>query len=209
MLDNIEVICQSAIKFSLDKNIYFDPFKIKDRLNDADYIFITHDHYDHYDVDSINNIRKDSTKIIIPSSLLDSCLNIFSKENILVVEPLKDYVIDDIKFSTVPAYNINKNFHPRSNNWVGYVINLNNYTYYIMGDTDAVEEAKNVSCDVLFIPIGGTYTMNYEEASKLTNIINPKIAVPIHYGTIVGSKSDGTNFINLINTEGKELMKWN
>ncbi len=209
MLDNIEVICQSAIKFSLDKNIYFDPFKIKDRLNDADYIFITHDHYDHYDVDSINNIRKDSTKIIIPSSLLDSCLNIFSKENILVVEPLKDYVIDDIKFSTVPAYNINKNFHPRSNNWVGYVINLNNYTYYIMGDTDAVEEAKNVSCDVLFIPIGGTYTMNYEEASKLTNVINPKIAVPIHYGTIVGSKSDGTNFINLINTEGKELMKWN
>ena len=209
MLDNIEVICQSAIKFSLDKNIYFDPFKIKDRLNDADYIFITHDHYDHYDVDSINNIRKDSTKIIIPSSLLDSCLNIFSKENILVVEPLKDYVIDDIKFSTVPAYNINKNFHPRSNNWVGYVINLNNYTYYIMGDTDAVEEAKNVSCDVLFIPIGGTYTMNYEEASKLTNVINPKIAVPIHYGTIVGSKSDGESFINLINTEGKELMKWN
>lgn len=207
MLENIELFCQSSLKFSKDKIIYFDPFKISDEYHDADYIFITHDHFDHYDVDSINKIKKDDTKIIIPDTLREKSLELFSEDNILVVEPLKDYVVGDISFRTVPAYNTNKDFHPRSNNWVGYVVNLDNHSYYVMGDTDSIPEAKEVKCDVLFIPIGGTYTMDYKEAAELTNIIRPLVAVPIHYSTVVGTREDANKFLEMIEVEGKAIMK--
>ena len=207
MLENIELFCQSSLKFNSDKIIYFDPFKINDEFHDADYIFVTHDHFDHYDVDSINNIRKDDTKIIIPGTLKDKALELFSEDNIFIVEPLKDYVVGDISFKTIPAYNTNKNFHPRSNNWVGYVVNLDNHSYYVMGDTDSIPEAKEVKCDVLFIPIGGYYTMDYKEAAELTNIIKPIIAVPIHYSTVVGTKEDADKFLDMIEVEGKVIMK--
>ncbi len=207
MLDNIDLFCQSSLKFSRDKIIYFDPFKINSEFHDADYIFITHDHFDHYDVDSINNIRKDDTKIIIPTSLKDKALELFSEDSILVVEPLRDYVVGDVSFRTIPAYNTNKNFHPRSNNWVGYIVNIDNHSYYVMGDTDSTPEAKEVKCDVLFIPIGGTYTMDYREAAELTNIIRPLVAVPIHYSTVVGTREDANKFIEMIEVEGKVIMK--
>ena len=207
MLDNIDLFCQSSLKFSRDKIIYFDPFKINSEFHDADYIFITHDHFDHYDVDSINNIRKDDTKIIIPASLREKALELFSEDNILVVEPLKDYVVGDVSFRTVPAYNTNKNFHPRSNNWVGYIVYIDNHSYYVMGDTDSTPEAKEVKCDVLFIPIGGTYTMDYREAAELTNIIRPLVAVPIHYSTVVGTREDANKFVEMIEVEGKVIMK--
>ncbi len=207
MLENVELFCQSSLKFSRDKIVYFDPFKISTEYHDADYIFITHDHFDHYDVDSIKKIVKNDTKIVIPASLEEKAKELFSEDNILVVEPLKDYVVGDISFRTVPAYNTNKNFHPRSNNWVGYVVNLDNYSYYVMGDTDSTPEAKEVKCDVLFIPIGGTYTMDYKEAAELTNIIRPQLAVPIHYSTVVGTREDADKYLELIEVEGQVLMK--
>ena len=207
MLDNVELFSQSSLKFSKDKIVYFDPFKINEEYHDADYIFITHDHFDHFDVDSLKNIKKDDTKIVIPASLEDKTLDLFSEDNIFVVEPLKDYVVGDVSFRTVPAYNINKNFHPKSNNWVGYVINLDNHSYYVMGDTDSTPEAKAVKCDVLFVPIGGTYTMDYKEAAELTNIIRPLVAVPIHYSTVVGTKEDANKFLDLIEVDGMVIMK--
>ena len=108
-------------------------------------------------------------------------------------------MVNNIKVKTIPAYNISKNFHPKANNWVGYIITLDNVVYYIAGDTDITEENRKVKCDVAFVPIGGTYTMTAEEAAKLVNEINPKIAVPIHYGLIVGSKEDEEIFKNSVN----------
>ena len=193
---NISINTQSSIKIN---NIYFDPFRIKEEYHDAEIIFITHSHYDHFDPSSINNIKNDNTIIVIPND--NEILNNinFDQEHILIVEPNKDYEINDIKFSTVPSYNTNKSFHLKEYNWVGYIINIDNKKIYIMGDTDDIEEAHNVECDYLFIPIGGTYTMNYEEAANLTNIINPKEVFPIHYGSIVGTVEDGDNFSKLIN----------
>ena len=183
----IDVFTQAAIKMVGDKVIYFDPYLIKDEYHDADYIFITHDHYDHYDEESINNIKKDNTKIILPVCLKD-------KPNNLVVEPNKEYEIDGIKFKTIPSYNTNKDFHPREKYYVGYNILLDNEYYYIMGDTDATEEALQVKCDVCFVPIGGTFTMDYLEASEYINKIKPKKAIPIHYGKIVGDLNLGEKF---------------
>lgn len=191
---NIEVLHHASIKLTNDKVIYFDPYDIKDELHDADYIFITHDHYDHYDEKSIEKIRKDTTKIIVPLCLKD-------KEHNLLVDGYRMYGIDDIKFNTIPSYNINKDYHPREKYYVGYNILLDDKYYYIMGDTDATDEALQVKCDVCFVPIGGTFTMDYIEASKLINKIKPKKVIPIHYGKIVGDLSLGEKFKELIDND--------
>ena len=188
----IDVFTQAAIKMVGDKIIYFDPYLIKDEYHDADYIFITHDHYDHYDEESINNIKKDNTKIILPICLKD-------KPNNLVVEPNKEYEIDGIKFKTIPSYNIEKQFHPREKEYVGYLIELEGLTYYIMGDTDVTSEALEVTPDVWFVPIGGKFTMDYLEAVDYINKINPKKVIPIHYGSIIGDITLGKKFKEKIN----------
>ena len=131
------------------------------------------------------------------------------EENIISVEPNEQDSIDDIKYETVPAYNTNKQYHPKENNWVGYILDIDGVRYYIAGDTDITAENKKIKCDVAFVPVGGTYTMDFKEAALLINEIKPKIAVPIHYGSVVGTKQDAEDFIKLLNPsiEGKILMK--
>lgn len=202
MLEGIEVLCHSSIRINKGKVIYFDPFKIEQDYNDADIIFITHNHYDHYSESDIDKVIKNDTIIVAPEELLTKLLKKgFRNECIVTVTPNEKYDIKGIKFNTIPAYNTNKTFHPKENEWVGYLIEIDGITYYIAGDTDITEENRKVKCDVAFIPVGGTYTMNYKEASILANEIKPKIAVPIHYGSIVGSKQDALSFSNLLNPE--------
>ena len=202
MLENIEVLCHSSIRFNKGLIIYFDPFKINKDYHEADIIFITHSHYDHYSEEDISKVIKDNTTIVVPKDLEDMVLQFgFAKEHIIVVSPNEEYSVLGINFKTIPAYNANKNFHPKSNEWVGYIVNLDQTTYYIAGDTDITEENRQVKCDVAFVPIGGTYTMTYSEAAELINEIKPQIAVPIHYGLIVGNKEDANNFANLVDKE--------
>lgn len=199
MLENMEVLCHSSIKINKEKIIYIDPFKINENFNDADIVFITHSHYDHYSKEDINKIKKDDTKIIAPKETIEKLLQEgYKQETIIEVEPNKEYKVEGIKFETISAYNIDKQFHPKENEWVGYIIELQGIRYYIAGDTDINEEDKKVKCDVAFVPVGGTYTMNYKEAANFINEIKPKIAVPIHYGSVVGTKQDAINFIGLV-----------
>ena len=200
---NIEVFTQSAIKLSDDINIYFDPFKIEKEYHDADYIFITHDHYDHYDEASIKNVMNNNTKIIVPKILEERIKEITN--NFFIVEPSKEYTLDNLKFTTIPAYNIDKNFHPKEKGYVGYNLEYKNTLYYIMGDTDVTEESKKVKCDFCFIPIGGVYTMDYKEAAEYINYLKPAKVNPIHYGSIVGDPSLGEKFKELV-TESHVLI---
>ena len=130
-------------------------------------------------------------------------------ENIITLDPGDAENIDGIKVEAIHSYNIDKPFHPKKNNWLGYVIEIDGVRYYIAGDTDITEENKNIKCDVAFVPVGGKYTMNFSEAAQLINIIKPKIAVPIHYGSVVGTNQDATDFIKLLypTTKGIILMK--
>ena len=202
MLEKTEVLCHSSIKITKGSIIYFDPFKIDREYHDADIIFITHSHYDHYSEEDINKVRKEDTQIVAPLDLLDNLLTLgFTKNNITLVKPNENYTVKGLSFKTIPAYNTNKNFHPKANNWVGYLVTIDNMTYYIAGDTDITTENKQVKCDVAFVPIGGTYTMDNKEAAKLINEIKPKVAIPTHYGKIIGNISDGQNFAKLINKE--------
>lgn len=207
MLKNVEVLYHSSIKIKDNKIIYIDPFKIDKDYNDADIVFITHDHFDHYSEEDIDKVINENTTIIIPEELLTKILRKgINKNAVITVESNKEYMVQGIKFETIPAYNTNKTFHPKENDWVGYIITLDGIRCYIAGDTDITEENRKVKCDVAFVPVGGTYTMNYSEAAELVNIIKPKIAVPIHYGSIVGTKQDATNFIKLLHSSIKGII---
>ena len=207
MLDNIEVLYHSSIRINKEKFIYIDPFKIDRNFNDADIIFITHDHYDHYSEEDIEKVINENTTIIIPEELLTKLLRKgINKNAIITVEPNKNYMVQGIKFETISAYNTNKTFHPKENGWVGYIIIINGIRYYIAGDTDITEENKQVKCDVAFVPVGGTYTMDFKEAASLINEIKPKIAIPIHYGSIVGTEQDAIDFIRLLHPEIKGII---
>lgn len=210
MLDDIQVLCHSSIKLNKEKVIYFDPFHIKEEFHDADIIFCTHSHYDHFSKEDINKVKKEDTFIVVTEDLKNKCLeNGFSLDQILLVKPNREYKLFNFTFNTIPAYNINKQFHPKQNNWVGYILNFNNTTFYIAGDTDITEENKKVKCDIAFIPVGGTYTMDYKEAAELTNIINPKIVIPTHYGDIVGKKEDAQAFEQVVNSNIQCVIKMN
>lgn len=210
MLENIEVLYHSSIRIEKEKIIYIDPYKINKNYNDADIIFVTHDHYDHYSEEDIDKVKKENTIIVVPEDLLPKLINKgIKQENIITVKPNNKYEVEGIKIETILAYNIEKQFHPKANNWVGYIIDMYGIKYYIAGDTDITEENKKVKCDVAFVPVGGTYTMDYREAAALVNEIKPKIAVPIHYGSVVGTVEDANQFIKLLDKEiqGKILMK--
>ena len=210
MLENIEVLYHSCIRMNKEKMIYIDPYHIEKNYNDADMIFITHDHYDHYSEEDIDKVRKNNTIFIVPENLLNKLIKKgINDENIITLDPGDAENIDGIKVEAIHSYNIDKPFHPKENNWLGYVIEIDGVRYYIAGDTDITEENKIIKCDVAFVPVGGTYTMNFSEAAQLVNIIKPKIAVPIHYGSIVGTKQDATDFIKLLysTTKGIILIK--
>ena len=208
-MENIEVLIHSSVKINTDKVIYIDPFKIEKEYNDADIICITHSHYDHYSEEDIEKVKKENTIFVVPTDLEEKLL-IFGieQDKIISLKPNETRNIYGINIETVPAYNINKPFHPKENKWLGYIITTDDIRYYIAGDIDITEENKKVKCDVALVPVGGTYTMNYEEAANLVNTIKPKIAIPIHYGSIVGTKEDAERFVTLLDKEiqGKILM---
>lgn len=208
----LELLCHNSIRIVEEKVIYIDPFRIDKNYNDADYVFCTHGHYDHFSPEDILKIKKENTIIILPESMQDKALELgFEKSNIVLVIPNEKYVVENknLLFETIPAYNINKNFHKKEMNWVGYILNIEGKRIYVAGDTDITEENQKVKCDIALVPIGGTYTMEAKEAAKLINIIKPKIAIPMHYGAIVGSKEDEEIFVKNVekDIECKILLK--
>lgn len=190
---NINVNYHSSIQID---NLFFDPYGTEKLNKKAKYIFITHTHYDHLSLSDIDNVITPETTIIATYDAKEQLSKYNNK--IIYVAPDEKFELDGFEVETLPAYNINKQFHKRENNWVGYKINKDNISYLIVGDSDITPELESTECDILFIPIGGTYTMNAEEAAALTNKIMPKLVIPVHYGAIVGTKEDAKKFLDLI-----------
>ena len=197
MTENIEGFTNNSIRIR-DRigTIYIDPYEIKDEPHDADYIFITHDHYDHFSPEDILKVAGENTVLIIPEKMEGKISGISGKmRKVVTVKPGMFYEADGLEFDTVPAYNTIKPFHMKSAGWVGYILRIDRQRIYIAGDTDVTKEARAVRCDVALVPIGGTYTMNARQAAELINEIQPEVAIPVHYGSVVGGKSDGETFI--------------
>ena len=140
-------------------------------------------------------IKKKKTVIIAPADI----------QGVIKVVPNVKYEIEGLRFKTTYAYNIDKSFHPKENNWVGYIIELDNKNYYIAGDTDNIKEIRNIKCDVAFLPIGGTYTMNKQEAAELAKELDANVIIPTHYGLIAGEKTDGEEFVKMV--KNKKVLK--
>ena len=209
MVENITVFTQSSIRIeSGSKVLYFDPFGIRENFHDADYIFITHDHYDHLSPEDISKVMKSSTVFFAPENTAGKLKGIAADSGkVYPVKPGAFYEKEDMEFDTVPAYNNLKPFHPKSAGFVGYIVRLEGKRIYVAGDTSLTKEAQAVKCDIALVPIGGTYTMDAKKAAELINILRPEVAIPTHYGSIVGKKDDFETFKKLVKSPIKVVEK--
>ena len=177
-------------------NLFIDPFKIS--TNDkAEIILITHSHFDHCSVEDIRKLFKPDAIIVCPPDCI-SKLKGLEVRNLHIVRPGDSLVLPSYKVDIVAAYNKNKDFHPKQNEWVGYIVTFNDVKYYHAGDTDVIPEMSNVKCDYAFLPVSGVYTMTAVEAVKAVEMIKPKVAIPIHYGSgVVGKEENAIEFKEL------------
>ena len=166
------------------RNVYVDPFRLRGAMAKADIVFITHTHFDHFNEEALGKIVTSETQFVAPKETAAK----LSGKKVLAVEPGKEYEIEGIKFSTVPAYNVSKEFHPRANGWVGYIIDANGTRVYHPGDTDATEEMKKVEADIFMVPIGGHYTMDLQDAIRVAGIVRAQAFVPMHYRALLGEE---------------------
>lgn len=196
MTENIRVLTHSSIRIqSGDTVLYVDPYKVSGRPQDADFVFITHDHFDHFSPEDIEKVSCDKTVLVVPEKMRDKVLQEADEtRGIIPVKPDAPYDINGFGFETVPAYNRLKPFHPKAAGWVGYIFCLDGKRIYVAGDTDATPDARKVQCDVALVPVGGTYTMNASQAAELVNTIRPASAIPTHYGSVAGSAADAESF---------------
>ncbi|HJX07047.1 MAG TPA: MBL fold metallo-hydrolase [Actinomycetota bacterium] len=175
-----------------ERTIYIDPWGTPDDAPPADVIVITHAHQDHFCIEDIERLSTRSTKLAAPHDVAKELSG-----DVTPVAPGESHEIGGLRLTTVPAYNTREealDFHPRANRWVGYVLELNGRTFYHAGDTDHAAELDDIKSDVALVPIGGYYTMNPEEAASLVRAMQPALAVPMHYGFVVGQASDAGRF---------------
>jgi len=206
---DIKWLGHSGFLIKNHKVIYIDPFNIREDSEKADIILITHSHYDHCSVADMKRIIKEGTKIVLTA---DSQSKITRSEipiDIRIIAPNQELTLGEIKISTIPAYNLDKSFHPREEEWVGYVVKMNDVLIYHAGDTDLIPEMQKLTGYnqpdkkfVALLPIGGRFTMDVEEAVEAAKLIKPTLAIPMHYGGIIGSKEDAEEFVDLCKKEG-------
>jgi len=193
LLEHLTWFRQSAIRWSDGAyTVYIDPWGTPEGAPAADVILITHAHFDHLQPDEIARLSRAATRVFAPDDVAAGLTG-----NVTAVQPGERHEADGLRFTTVPAYNTREEaleFHPKANGWVGYVLELGDITYYHAGDTDHAPELSDVRSDVVFLPIGGRYTMDPVEAAGLANAIGPRLAVPMHFGFVVGSASDADRF---------------
>ena len=190
----ISINCHSSIRIEDEKVVYFDPFKIEEETHDADVIFITHDHFDHFSVEDITKVEKEDTVYVIPECMY----NLLGGENVVTMNPGDKGIVEGMDVMAIPSYNPNKTFHPKEKGYVGYLVKIGGKIVYVAGDCDMNEDNRKVKCDIAFVPAGGKYTMDYKEAAELVNLIRPELAIPTHYGDLTGDTNTGEAFAKLV-----------
>lgn len=204
LVNEISVNTQSSIHINhKELSIYFDPLEIAQEAHDADLIFFTHGHYDHYSPDDYRKVRKEDTLFIAPESM-HSDMKRDGLTNAIYMQPEEEKTAKGVKIQSIPAYN---DLHKRKYGWLGYVITLDGITLYNMGDSAATSEAEKVRADIVMVPIGGSFTMDAHQAAELVNKIQPAVAIPIHYGSIVGSPHDADVFASEVNSRIRVVKK--
>jgi len=187
--------------------VYFDPWKIKGELHDADIILISHPHFDHLDAQSILKLAKADTVIVAPADCVEKLKAADVPGTIRAVKPGDTVTVKGAAIEVVPAYNTNKIFHLKQNQWVGFIVELDATRLYHAGDTDLIPEMSLFKVDVALLPVSGTYVMNPEEAARAATLLAPKVAIPMHYGSVVGTEADARKFQAICSGLVVEILK--
>ncbi len=177
-----------GFRIDTGKTIYFDPYQIEGGP-EADLILVSHDHFDHCSPEDVAKIQGKKTVIVTEK---DSAKKLSG--DVRVIKPGDSLTIDGVKIEAVPSYNTDKDFHPKGNNWLGFLVEIDGVKVYHTGDADFIPEMNDLEVDIAFIPVSGTYVMTSEQAVQAARAINPKVAIPMHYGAIVGEEQDALDF---------------
>ena len=187
-VEKIHWLGHDSFRVDGTKTVYFDPFQIEEGPG-ADLILISHDHFDHCSPEDVDKIRKENTVIITEK---DSAGKL--QGDVRILNPGEKTEVEGVKIEAVPAYNTDKDFHPRKNGWLGFIVTVDGVRIYHAGDTDFIPEMKGMSVDIALLPVSGTYVMTAEQAVSAALAIRPRIAIPMHYGAIVGEERDAVSF---------------
>ncbi len=199
---DIERIAHDTFRIAGSQRIYTDPFKVA-KSDDADIVLISHEHFDHLSLEDLRKVCTPATTIVASSNCRKGLADMKVKEK-RFLDPGGKTQVGGVEIEAVPAYNLNKFrepgqvFHPKEYGGVGFVIKMDGTNVYYAGDTDRIPEMKSIQCDVALLPVSGTYVMTAEEAVEAAADVNAKIAVPMHYGAIVGDDEDAQKFKSLV-----------
>ena len=191
MEDKIFWLGHASIRIEADTVIYIDPWKVKGEPK-ADLILISHSHHDHFSPGDIKKLRKADTVIVGPADCTAQLTG-----DLRTVAPGDAVTVGGMTIEAVPAYNPRKPYHPEANRWLGFVLTVEDKRIYFAGDTDLIPAMQDIRADIAILPVGGTYTMTAAEAAEAAALINPALAIPIHWGDIVGTRADAGKFRRL------------
>src|SRR5512136_2451304 len=177
-----------CFRIDAGKTLYIDPYQILSGTK-ADLILVSHDHFDHCSPKDVAKIQQPKTVIVTEK---DSAKKL--KGDVRVLKPGDAVTVGGVKGEAVPSYNVDKDFHPKKNGWLGFIIEMGGVRIYHAGDTDFIPEMKDFRVDIALIPVSGTYVMTVDQALKATLAMKPKLAIPMHYGAIVGSDEDAQKY---------------
>ena len=196
MLENIHWLGHDSFRIDGGVTVYIDPWKLPAGQPAAGLILVTHDHFDHLSLPDIETIAGPDTVVVGPASVTAQVSGLAT----VTLAPGESAEVAGVEVLAVPAYNVDKfrapgqPYHPRESGGVGYVVALDGVRYYHAGDTDAVPEMAEVHCDVALLPVGGKFTMTWEEAAEACELIDTEAAVPMHYGEVIGDIRDAERF---------------
>jgi L-ascorbate metabolism protein UlaG (beta-lactamase superfamily) len=199
-LEKITWLGHDGFRIDGSKTIYIDPYQISPGPS-ADIILITHEHFDHCNPDDVAKIQKPETVIITEKQSAAKLSG-----DVRTIQPGESAIVGEIQIQAVPSYNTDKNFHPKENGWLGFIVKVDGISIYHAGDTDVIPEMKSFDVDIALLPVSGTYVMTAEQAVAAALDINPKIAIPMHYGAIVGDATDAETFQNKLAGKVKAII---
>jgi L-ascorbate metabolism protein UlaG (beta-lactamase superfamily) len=200
MLDKIFFINHDCFRIEGDVVVYTDPFHVPDNLPKADLVLISHDHFDHCSPEDLDKVKKDDTTFVA----IDACKAQLSGD-VKIVKAGDKLEAKGVAIEVVPAYNTDKDFHPKAQGHVGYIFTMGGQRIYFAGDSDHIPEMKDFNCDIALLPVSGTYVMTAEQAVKAAKDIGPKVVIPMHYGDIVGTREDAVRFSEMY--DGETVIK--